>query len=75
MNACFGNLRGKPRAELEALAQGIGTEDECTVTGAQLILAHEDREREWREIIDTPDTTERLRRYRRVEAARERLDW
>ena len=34
MNACLGNLAGKTRAELEALASGETTDDECTASAA-----------------------------------------
>ena len=44
MNACYARLQHLPRARLEELSVGIGTDDECEVVGAQVILAWLDRE-------------------------------
>ena len=38
MVACFAKVSGLPRAELERLAVGEGTDMECEVQAAQLLL-------------------------------------
>ena len=38
MVACFAKVSGLPREELERLAVGQGTEQECEVQAAQLLL-------------------------------------
>ena len=74
MNACFANLAGKTREQLERMALGKDTQDECEVQGAQLILSYMDQCAAWRESIDRADTSERLRRYRSMELAGQRLE-
>ena len=72
MNACYGSLQGLSREALERLAAGEGDPPECEVTGAALVLAEMDAREAWRDSFGGP-TGERLRRWKRLEGARQAL--
>ena len=69
MNCSYAKLRRKPVEELEFLAMGEGTDEECVVQGAQLILRELQAYNHWRDSIGGP-TDERLRRWEFVEACK-----
>ena len=74
MQSCYARVQGLPSEELERLAAGQGSDDACEQQAAMQVLAYRQADARWRESIGSPDTTERLLRFRSRVTAAERID-